>query len=329
MPETLLIRYLNGECSPSEIKEIERWVAADRTHADLLFEMERIWALKDERRFSDPQKTDEMFDRLWTGLRQRQSVALPVRKAIKWKSPFKYAAAAAIAALLSVNLYFLWKGQPDVYAENTVEVPGGQRVALTLSDGTRVWLNSQTTFTYPSRFSARSRNVRLRGEAFFEVAGNASKPFIVESPLLRVKVLGTKFDVKTYPHQNASVTLSEGKVEVSTGDGHYKVTLSPSQQAVYSETTGLTLRKNIDPDPYRSWTVGELNFHNQTLADIAADLERRFDVHIRIAGKELAEDRFTCHFTENATVEQILTGLKETKRLSYKIDGKDIAITGY
>jgi ferric-dicitrate binding protein FerR (iron transport regulator) len=327
MSETLLLRYLNHDCSPSEIAEIERWIASDRAHAEWLFEMERIWALKDEQRFSNPQKVNEMFDRLWARLQQRETVAVSTRKPFPWPSVLKYAAAAVIIALLSVNLYYLKKGQLDVYVENSIEVPKGQRVALTLSDKTKVWLNSQTTFTYPARFSAKSRTVKLSGEAFFEVAENASKPFVVESSLLHVKVLGTKFDVKTYPYENASVTLAEGKVEVSAGNGNYKVTLSPSQQAVYSETAGLTLRKNINLGLVRAWTVGELSFYDQTLAAIAADLERRFDVHIRIDGRELAEDKFTAHFKENTSIAQILASLKETKRLNYKIDGREIEIT--
>jgi ferric-dicitrate binding protein FerR (iron transport regulator) len=325
--ETLLIRYLNHSCSPSEIKEIERWVAADRANAEWLFEMERIWALKNERRFSEPQTIDRMFDRLWTRLQKQKPVVEPVRKTFRWPVAFKYAAAAVIVALLSVNLYFLWKGQPDTYVENTIEVPKGQRITLTLSDATKVWLNSQTTFTWPSVFSAKNRTVKLVGEGFFEVSKNASKPFIVESPLLNVKVLGTKFNVKTYPYESTYVTLSEGNVEITAGNGNYKLMLSPNQQAVYSETSGLTLHKNINPDLEKLWTVGELSFYDQTLASIAADLERRFDLQIRIVGEELAEDRFTCRFRENTAIEQILANLKETKRLNYKISGREIEIT--
>jgi ferric-dicitrate binding protein FerR (iron transport regulator) len=329
MHETLLIRYLNHSCSPSEIREIEQWVAADKAHAGWLFEMERIWALKNEQRFSNPQTIDEMFSRLWTRLQKQKTVVKSARKTFRWPAAFKYAVAAVIVALLSANLYFLWKEQPDAYAENTIEVPKGQRIALTLSDATRVWLNSQTTFTYPAVFSAKNRTVKLVGEGFFEVSKSASRPFIVESPLLNVTVLGTKFDVKTYPHESASVTLSEGRVEVTADHGNYRITLLPNQQAVYSETLGLTLHKNINPDLAKSWTIGELSFYDQTLAAIAADLERRFDVQIRIDGEELAEDKFTCRFKENTTVEQILINLKETKRLNYKISGREIEITGH
>ncbi|MDR1601141.1 MAG: DUF4974 domain-containing protein [Tannerella sp.] len=329
MHETLLIRYLNHSCSPSEIREIERWVAADEAHAEWLFEMERLWALKNEQRFSNPQTVDRMFNRLWTRLQQQKTAAGSARKTFPYPSALKYAAAAVIIVLLSANLYYLWKGQPDVYAENTIEVPAGQRITLTLPDATKVWLNSQTTFTYPSVFSAKNRTVKLNGEGFFEVSKNASKPFVVESSLLNVRVLGTKFDMKTYPHESASVTLAEGRVEVTADDGNYKLTLSPSQQAVYSATSGLTLRKNIDPDLAKSWTVGELSFYDQTLAAIAADLERRFDVQIRITGQELAEDKFTCRFKENTTIEQILANLKETRRMNYKINEREIEITKY
>ncbi|MDR1408645.1 MAG: DUF4974 domain-containing protein [Tannerella sp.] len=327
MNGTLLIRYLKHDCNPSEMNEIERWVAADGAHAEWLFEMERLWALKNEQRFSEPGRVDEMFDRLWTRLQQTETAARPAPKTVAWRSVLKYAAAVAIVTLLSANLYHLLKGAQEDYAENIVEVPAGQRIVLTLPDATRVWLNSQTTLSYPARFANGSRTVKLSGEAFFEVSRSGSKPFIVESPLMCVKVLGTKFDVKTYPDENASVTLTEGKVEVSADHGKYRLALVPNQQAVYSKTSGLTLQKHINPDMARSWIIGELNFYDRTLAAIAADLERWFDVQIHIDSDALANDKFTCHFKENVTLEEVLANLKETKRLNYAVHGREIRIT--
>lgn len=331
MDVALLTRYLNGKCSAAEIVEVDRWVAADGRHAEWLFGMERIWALRDGQRFADPQSVDEAFGRLWTRLHRRDGVAdaRPARRAVPWQTALKYAAAAVIVVLLSVNLFHLTKGAADGGGENVIEVPRGQRIALTLPDATRVWLNSGSTLSYPSRFPAGGRTVKLSGEGFFEVAKSGSRPFTVESSTLNVKVLGTKFDMKTYPHENASVTLAEGAVEVSTVNGKYTVTLAPSQQAVYSETSGLTLRSDADADLARSWTAGELSFHEQTLTAIAVDLERRFDVSIRIDGEGLAEDRFTCRFASGATVEQIMTNLRDTKRMNYRIDGRTIDIIPY
>jgi ferric-dicitrate binding protein FerR (iron transport regulator) len=327
MDETLLLRFLMHRCNPAELKQIEQWTTADKANADWLFEMERIWGLKDEWRFSDTQEVEKAYRRFLTGIGKKE----PAKRhsAFSWPSLVKYAAAVAVIALLSANLYYMLRNDRPEISLNTVEVPKGQRTALTLSDGTKVWLNSQSTFTYPSAFSTKNREVTLVGEGFFEVVHKDKKPFIVHSSLLQTTVLGTKFNVKAYPEETAFVTLSEGKVEVSTTVEMNRLTLKPNQQVAYSEETGLTLAKKIDPELVKSWTVGELSFVDQPLSGIAADLERQFDVQIRIQEQSLAEDIFTCRFKETATIEQILLYLKETKRLDYKINGRQIRIINY
>lgn len=327
MDETLLLRFLMHRCNPAELKQIEQWTTADKANADWLFEMERIWGLKDEWRFSDTQEVEKAYQRFLTGIGKKE----PAKRhsAFSWPSLVKYAAAVAVIALLSANLYYMLRNDRPEISLNTVEVPKGQRTALTLSDGTKVWLNSQSTFTYPSAFSTKNREVTLVGEGFFEVVHKDKKPFIVHSSLLQTTVLGTKFNVKAYPEETAFVTLSEGKVEVSTTVEMNRLTLKPNQQVAYSEETGLTLAKKIDPELVKSWTVGELSFVDQPLSGIAADLERQFDVQIRIQEQSLAEDIFTCRFKETATIEQILLYLKETKRLDYKINGRQIRIINY
>jgi ferric-dicitrate binding protein FerR (iron transport regulator) len=324
MKEAILIRFLQRRCTPSEIREVEQWVAADKANAEWLFEAERIWGLKDEWRFADQQEAEKAYRRFLAAVRKEKPAG---------KNPFpmflKYAAAIAAIILLSVNLYLLLGKNRTETAMHTIEVPRGQRVVLTLPDGTRVWLNSQTTLTYPASFSAKNRDVTLAGEGFFEVVRNESSPFTVHSPLMHVKVLGTKFDVRAYPGETALVTLSEGSVEVSTTDRKNRITLRPRQQLACSEQTGLLLTDHTDTERTNSWITGELAFVHQPLAEIAAELERRFDVQIHICDTALAEDMFTCRFKGNVTIEQILNFLKETQRMDYQIKDRQINIIKY
>ena len=226
--------------------------------------------------------------------------------------------------LLGTNLYFLL--DKDIGLTNMVEVPRGQRVALTLSDGTKVWLNSNSKFIYPAQFSSEERDVRLEGEGFFEVAHNPKSPFTVHVDLLRIKVLGTKFNVKAYKEETSFVTLAEGKVEVITDDDEQKVTMKPNQQVSYSKEYGLAVDKDINTDVVKSWILGEAAYQNKRLDEITHDLERKFDVHIDIRDRELSSEIFTCRFKESATIDQVLTLLKETRKLDYKIRGTQIEI---
>ena len=195
-----------------------------------------------------------------------------------------------------------------------------------LSDGTKVWLNSHSKFTYPARFSSKNRDVELEGEGFFEVAHNEKVPFVVHADLLQVKVLGTKFNVKVYNEEPSAITLAEGKVEVATNDNEHKVTLRPNEQVTYSRENGLAVNKSVNTSLVRSWTVGEAAYVNEQLIDIVTDLERRFNVHIIVKDQELDTELFTCRFKETAKISQVLTLLKDTRKLDYKIQGDQIQI---
>ncbi len=317
MNEQLLVRFLMKQCSAEELKSIDRWVAADPAHADWLYEMEHLWSLKDELRFSDEQEIKRSYRRFLSRVSRR---ALPDTKGKRWRiSAFlKYAAAIVLAGLLAVNGYDLLRSKRPSLAMNIVEVPVGQRASLLLSDGTKVWLNAGSTLSYPSAFGEKNRPISLIGEAFFEVAHDADKPFVVQSDRMYVEVKGTKFCMKTYPEERAIVTLAEGSVQVSSVDTDYQVMLKPNEQVSYSEQEGWILTENVDTELTRSWIHGELYFVEQPLSEITKSLERRFGVRIRIRDPLSSNDTYTCHFRETDSLERVLFLLKETRQLDYR-----------
>ena len=323
MNEDLLIQYLSHRCTPAEIRELDKWIAADQANADWLFEMERIWGLKDELRFSDKKEIETAYIRFISELQKKEVTHEPRTRSFSffW---IKYAVAAVLIGLLSVNIYIQLQDEPAQM--NIVEVPGGQRVSLTLSDGTKVWLNSRTKFTYPTRFSSKERSVTLLGEGFFEVAHNEKSPFTVHVDLLKVKVLGTKFNVKAYENESSFVTLADGKVEVVTNDNEHKVTMKPDQQVAYSKKNGLVINDKVDTNVIKSWTLGEAAYINQRLDEIVNELERKFNVRIEITDQELSAEIFTCRFKETATIGQVMALLKDTRKLDYRIHGDQIKI---
>ena len=132
--------------------------------------------------------------------------------------------------------------------ENRLEVPVGGEYRLTLSDGTRVWLNAASSLTYPEIFQDRERVVELTGEAFFEVKPDTALPFIVKTQGMRVKVLGTTFNVKAYPDElKLYTTLVEGKVEVFSDYLHRGVMLYPGEQAVSDSSEIQKRQVNVQP----------------------------------------------------------------------------------
>ena len=137
-------------------------------------------------------------------------------------------------------------------------VPKGQRVSLLLSDGTTVWLNAESRFSYPAKFSEKYRTVTLEGEGYFEVAHNPKCPYTVKLPMLNIRVLGTKFNAKAYLDEPSWITLKEGSVEVSTLDDRSKERMSPNDQVYYTVSDGLVLIRNSAQAIVDSWHTGDL-----------------------------------------------------------------------
>lgn len=367
MEEQLLIRFLSHQCTPEELKQVQDWISADKAQANWLFEIERVWSLKDEFRFSDKKEIECAFSRFLKELEENkiaqrnavqssavtmattqdsvqgkiipetfareafrqgevhQEVAckatLPHRCFLSWA---KYAAAIFIMVLLSVNLYQLPNFQNEKMS--TIEVPRGQRVFLTLCDGTHVWLNSDSKLTYPSAFGSSKREVTLEGEGYFEVTKNREHPFVVHNPNLDVKVLGTKFNVKAYTGEGTTVFLKEGKVEVSNPEGSKKLILHPSDKVLYTPNGGFKLQANSSPEESDSWRRGELAFVEESLGTIIKALERRYDVQITVHPPALNNKYFTCRVKQDATLVQVLDLLKDTREFTYKIENKKVNI---
>lgn len=324
MDEQLLIRFLTRTCTSEEIKAVDRWIASGKANADWLFEIERVWSLKNELRFSDQKEIEEAYGTFISTLAQGKNKNAFTRFYLQsMYSWIKYIAVLAIISLLVLNLFQINR---EEITYNEIEIPKGQYLSLTLSDGTKVWLNAQSKLKYPIRFSKKQRTVELEGEAFFEVAHNKEVPFIVESPLLNVKVLGTKFNLRSFKEKEAVISLAEGKVEVEGFDHTDRQILHPGQQLSFSKEKGMTFMPDMDINLIGTWTKGEIYFQKERLDKISYELERKFNVKIEISNEQLKAEIFTCHFNEKATIEEILSLLKETRRLNYKMQNGTILI---
>lgn len=171
---------------------------------------------------------------------------------------------------------------------NTLTVPRGGEYLLVLADGTRVWLNSESSLRYPVSFSGK-REVTLTGEAYFEVAKDSKHPFTVSIASNKVEVLGTKFNVSAYPESKIYTTLAEGKVRVCNRET--SVTLVANQQAVMCETGDIDI-KSVDASLFTSWSKGMYEFRQTELGDIAAQLSRWYNIDICFNDEKLKHKRF-------------------------------------
>lgn len=204
---------------------------------------------------------------------------------------------------------------------HTLVVPRGGEYRITLSDGTRVHINADSKLRFPVAFSGSERRVQLSGEAYFEVAKEAARPFVVEAGAARVRQYGTIFNINTY-NDAAEVVLVSGAIGVSRENGA-EVSLAPGQLAVCDE--GIEVR-DVDVLPYIAWTKGRFTFDDERLVDIAEDLMRWYDVEIEILDPEIADMRFTGSVGRDQSIERIMNAISYTQNVRVEVKENKIEI---
>ena len=230
----------------------------------------------------------------------------------KWKGYslyFSTCAAVVLLLILSVHFYHVYFYQdqpPPVVAETSLFVPAGQRISLTLSDGTTVWLNAQSRLTYPSVFVGDQRRVAIDGEAFFEVAKNVDKPFIVSANGVDIKVLGTSFNVYSYAKENMNrISLIEGELIIyDQASSDKKVTLHPLDEATIKNHT-MKVGKIRNQD-YFLWKEGIYSFENEPLENVFKMLELYFDINFEVKDPVILKWKYTLKFRQRDGIDEIM-----------------------
>lgn len=228
-----------------------------------------------------------------------------------------------------------YKGAASELVYNTLTNPKGSRVIdMTLSDGSRIWLNAGSTITYPVSFAGDERKVEIKGEVYFEVAHNAAMPFIVSHDNMKVKVLGTRFNINAYDDEpDVRVTLLEGSVRVASAianrqsakDNEFSAVLKPGEQAAI---TGAHSPLTIDHSPnlaqVMAWKNGLFSFTGADLATVMRQLSRWYDVQVKYEG-QIPDRKFSGEITHDLTLSQLMNGL-QSLGIKFRIDGRTMII---
>jgi len=239
----------------------------------------------------------------------------------------KYAAMALILVASTVwgTLYLSDIATKPII--NTLYVPAGQRAQITLQDGTEVWLNAQSTLKYPSHFSKRSREVEITGEAFFDVAQEKKRPFIVSTQHIDMEVLGTQFNVYSYPDAGYIQThLIEGSVKIFEKlNEKNTVILKPNEQ-VTIRGNQMTVGNIINSD-HLLWKEGIYCFQNERLIDIIEKLQLYYDIKIVVEDPEIFNVRYTGKFRQRDGIDEILRIIQKIQPFKIERDRDNNIIT--
>lgn len=298
MERNLLHKMFNGDATDNELTQIRRWVNESPQNRETFF---RERTLFDALQLSD--------------IQPEAPIRIPLLSRRKWVRSIAVAI-IALCFLYNIPRFITEKSGREV-AYHTIIVPAGQQVKLELADGTHVWLNALSELSYPVTFNASKREVRLKGEAFFDVAKDRNKKFIVHAGPCEVEVLGTEFNVESYSENEFSTALLRGSVKVTDlSQPNQSVVLEPNN-TVRLDNGKLTVSPITDLNPY-SWKSGLIIFKDMYFKTLMKKLEKSYGIHIVIENSTL--DNYVCSgkFRISDGVEQVLRALQMDAHFTFE-----------
>jgi transmembrane sensor len=304
----LFRQYLNNSCTKKEFDEFFSYIN-DAAHNELIRELIKKAYEETGRSNPSPTYVDERGNLVLTEpVWDEQPVAkVQTRK----KKRVVVAIAASVVVLLACTIWFMnrpvQKQAISMKPALDLKITGRSEYKyVVLPDSTQVWLNAASTLEYPHQFAAAKREVILTGEAYFDVKHADKQPFLIHTGKVTTLVLGTAFNIKAYPgRENIIVSVSRGKVRVHY-DEKEVATVTPGQQVKVSNSNKPVVQKKIAFTETAPWQQGNLVYDDETISDIVADLERIYDVTIRVQNEMLANERISTSFKREIGIEPAL-----------------------
>lgn len=354
--EELIDKQLAGLLSPEEYTYLRQWYNASpenkKQYEEYCILKKYLHVLNSKKHFAP--SVESGYKRFIAKIGTRSE---NVKHTFYIYKTLRYAAVLlTVFCLGGAAFYFFQSHYVQAHLTQTIEIPFGSKSKVVLPDGTIVWLNSGSILSYENDFGKKNRDVKLSGEGYFEVTKNRELPFKVFSGKVKVKVLGTKFNFKSYSDdESAKVTLVEGSLNVGIEDKREEIHLVPNQQAIFNKVKENMKVKNVKADLYAMWTLPKeepidekqinvdkvltktenpnitlrntLFFDEESLVQIVRDLERVFNVQIEIKGESLKYEKFYGDFRNEETLYDILKMMAESNNLHYVVDNNKIVIS--
>ncbi|MFH5832167.1 FecR domain-containing protein [Halalkalibaculum sp. DA384] len=348
----LIHRYLSGECSPREERRLHNWLAENPAHQEFFDAIKKVW------RISPLYNVEVDFDEDWKRFSERlgiefeetasssvessrpkirthpRSKSHPVRQLLR---------VAAILLLIAIPAYYFIASEgtvPETTAETEVAMQNiqtarGERASMEFSDGSKVTLNSMSTLRFPKAFEGTSRELYLEGEAFFQVAHNEERPFVVHANGVEVNVLGTEFNVNSYQENEAvEVVVRDGTVAVnsvrtdggSTGRQQVpevdpeddRVILNKGQRTTVVPGGRPATPENVSLAPHLAWVNGEMIFDGTPMRTVMKRLQRAYNMNFEVADSTLLTKRLKASF-KRERVEKVLGIIAFSLDIDYEI----------
>jgi len=357
----VLCKYLQGETSEEENSVLLKWVNQSKTNEKQFLEMKYIWETSRSGGLLPEIAKNREWEKLLGKIQSANGSVVTERPSKIRSALVTIAKLAAVFILAFIVSWFVLKPK-EKPAENTLayyefRTPKGARSEVQLPDGSKIWLNSTSSVRFPGNFSGNNRKIYLEGEAYFDIHKNESYPLVISTSDISIKVIGTAFNVKSYPGEGTiETTLERGTItlEKKASNPYEKnsvITLHPNQRVTFVKRQGkisldeikpvtmvdsatkqlirqekIIVSQRVETEKYTAWKDGKIIFVNETFENLSVTLERWFDIKIHIENESLKKIRFTGTF-EKETIEQILNIMRLTTPIKYTMNKNDIYIT--
>ena len=314
--ECVIAHYLEGNATAHEKLFLENWINTSKANSIYYNQLKNLWEIAGTKHGLPKISTEEALNKVIKRISANLNSSI-------WRNWKKVAAILFIPLL--IGGYWLGRKHAEsasLIIHNEVFAAYGTRSAMELSDGSKVWLNSGSSLSYPDKFTFYNRIVKLKGEAYFEVKSDPDHPFIVQTESISVKATGTKFNIEAYPGiPRIEVSLLTGRVSVNKSrepsSKSIIAELQPNQHLVYETISGKTNLKSEDVYKYVSWKDGKLIFRNEPLKDVVAKIGQIYNVDIELQGDNIQNYPYRATFQEESLAE-ILKLLKLSSPIDYK-----------
>ncbi len=321
----MIIAHLDGSLHGADLEKLTGWLSASKENVKYYAQIKDIWqaTIQDASVLAD---TENEWIRFVGAIQKERKI-----KPVKRLSAFKIISGAAAVLFIGIITGILVSKyiQNDEPAFITVSAPQGSVSYLVLDDSTEVYLNAGTSMRYSPKSNKKKREVFLEGEAWFDVAKKENKPFVVHTAFYNVKVMGTQFNIKSYPTDKfVETTLEEGKIQLSSSENFKlgeSVIMKPGEQAQLNRESGKMVIKNVDTRLFTSWKENKLIFLNLNFSELVVLLERKYGIDIEVNDPEILKYHYTGTI-KNESVLEVMELIKHTLPIQYKIEGQIIKV---
>lgn len=317
IPYGLLAKYFNGYASEKEIHILEKWTRGTKKNRQAFDELKNLW--ESLYLINDTYSID--LNNEWQN--QLNAIGFEEKTKTETRNYFSYwnfSKIAAVVTVLIISLVAFYFYGPQFQLTRTTDA--GEIESVTLSDGTVVTLNENTSFTYPARFKEDIRKVKLSGEAFFEVMPDPEKPFKISAEGTIIQVLGTSFNLNAYQNMNrVEITMQQGKAAFFEENlPSNRIELSTGQMGIYDKTDNKLNLKQIEDVNFLAWKTKRIIFRKDSLPYVVNVLEKVYNTSIQLANPDLNNCLITVTF-EKQSLKSIFSVIEST--LNVKIEEKD------